>query len=48
MNEIGGTFQLFQIHGALCDREEQLELAGGFGDNQFQRKHTRNLVLFGY
>ena len=32
MSEIGGTFQLFQIHGALYHRQEPLVPAGGLGD----------------
>jgi len=30
--EIGGTFQLFQIHGALYDSQGPLRPAGGLGD----------------
>jgi len=32
MSEIGGTFQLFQIHGALYHRQGPLVPAGGLGD----------------
>ena len=34
-SEIGGTFQLFQIHGALYHRQGPLESAGGIGDARF-------------
>jgi len=36
-DEIGGTFQLFQIHGALYHRQGPLEPAGGPGDARFSQ-----------
>jgi len=36
-DEIGGTFQLFQIHGALYHRQGPLAPAGGPGDAQFSQ-----------
>ena len=35
--EIGGTFQLFQIHGALYHRQGPLVPAGGLGDARFSQ-----------
>ena len=36
-SEIGGTFQIFQIHGALYHRQGPLVLAGGLGDARFSQ-----------
>ena len=36
-SEIGGTFQLFQIHGALYHRQGPLVPAGGLGDARFSQ-----------
>ena len=36
-SEIGGTFQLFQIHGALYHRQGPLEPTGGLGDARFSQ-----------
>ena len=36
-SEIGGTFQLFQIHGALYHRQKPLVLTRGLGDARFSQ-----------
>ena len=38
-SEIGGTFQLFQIHGALYHRQGPLESAGGLVDARFSQMY---------
>ena len=43
-SEIGGTFQVFQIHRALYHRQGPLVPAGGLGDARFPHVYLYDLV----